>query len=74
MGNNDLPNLKISKDLFSSDTFLTTKDAFKEICSISVIESESYWICSFNDCIEDMILTMNEFENYLIGVSRQHDF
>ena len=66
--------LYISKDIYSINSVEMAKVAFEELCELEIIESDIYWICKFYNCQIDTSITKKEFENYLIGLTRQHDF
>ena len=74
MVNDDLSKLLISKDIYSDLAVSMTISAFEYLCKIDIVDNDTYWTCLFRDCKLDFYLTIKEFENYLIGMSRQNDF
>lgn len=47
---------------------------FSHVAMVRLLENEEYWVCSFEKCTVSMNRTINEFENYLIGLSNREGF
>lgn len=61
-------NIKINKELYSLKTLESAKEMYANLAYINRDEDSKYWILSFSKCKYDEMLTIREFENYLIGL------
>lgn len=66
--------LELSKDIYSIDIIEKVSEAFNEICDVQIIEKDDVFQCTFLNNVTDTELTIKEFENYLIGLSRKHEY
>lgn len=70
--------LFLNKELYCRVKIERAIFAYKELSQIEISDSGQHWVCDFRDCIYGERLTMQEFENYLIGVlncmGNQDDF
>ena len=64
--------IRLSKDIYQSDSVAQTTDAFKQLAQISVTEEADSYLCVFEQCEYDAEQTVKEFENYLIDISNTH--
>lgn len=60
--------LLLRKSIFDINSINKAKNSFKELCSISIKETEKYFVCSFSSCVYDDCITVSEFENYIIDL------
>lgn len=60
--------LKLNKDIYSEDNIKKTVSVYQGYALIDIINSDSNYVLRFNDCKYSEILTIKEFENYLIGI------
>lgn len=66
--------LRLNKDIYSRNIIEKVSDAYTQLCEIQIVERETFFECKFFNTITDTELTMNEFENYLIGLSRKYEY
>ncbi|MDO4650946.1 MAG: HxsD-like protein [Eubacteriales bacterium] len=60
--------LKLSSDIFSLEKINYTKKVYSGYADITIENMEGYWQLLFENCKYDEALTVQEFENYLIGI------
>lgn len=60
--------VKLNREIYNEKTVISAIDAYKDLCSIELTESEKYFDCCFENCKYDEALTACEFENYLIDL------
>ena len=58
--------LLLRKSIFDINNINKAIKSFKDICSVSIKETEEYFVCLFSDCVYDTCITVSEFENYII--------
>ncbi|CUX34512.1 hypothetical protein BN3456_01584 [Clostridium sp. C105KSO13] len=61
--------LLLSKELYNYTDVQETIQAYSSLASIELSSNQQYLICDFHSCLYDLVKTISEFENYLIGVS-----
>lgn len=60
--------LSLSKEIYRIDNIKKAVDDYQKLASIVISEDENYFYCVFEETIYDVNLTINEFENYVIGL------
>lgn len=60
--------LKINKEIFSDETIINALNEYKFLAKIKMTPIQNYVLLTFSDCKYEEDLTINEFQNYLIGV------
>ena len=63
--------IAIKKELFSKSSLERAVQDFSGLCAIKVMERADVWELGFSDCRFDESRTVNEFENYLIGLENK---
>ena len=66
--------LKLSKEFYTKNIIEKVIKDYSEICNVRLIEEEKYYNCIFIDTIMDAEITMKEFEDYLIGLTRKYEY
>lgn len=66
--------LFLNEEIYSVGSIRGAVEAFEGLCKIVLRQESGYIICEFSDCVEDLYLTMREFENYLIGYMKQNGY
>lgn len=61
--------LNLSKDVYPQSCLEMAQTAYNDIATIEITESRRYWQCNFSSCVADDQITMQEFENYCIGLT-----
>ena len=64
--------LRLVKDLYSYEMIEKAADSFSSLCKISISIDGNYYVCSFDMCKYDELVTIREFENYLIDLINMH--
>lgn len=65
--------LFLNKSIYDKKYILIAIQDYCRISKIKIEEQQEYYICIFEHCIYDTIMTIKEFENYLIGITRKYD-
>ena len=60
--------LKLSSDIFSLEKINIIRTMYSEYADITIENFDVYWKLSFTHCKYDELVTIQEFENYLIGM------
>lgn len=60
--------LKLSSDIFSLEKINIIRTMYSEYADITIENFGGYWKLSFTHCKYDELVTIQEFENYLIGM------
>lgn len=60
--------LCISKRIYSEYSLRQAIRAYSSFAAISFEEQADYWSLHFSNCVYDASVTVQEFENYIIGV------
>lgn len=60
--------VKINREIYSKESIEQTMRAFKNHAIMSVTYNKEYATIHFIKCKYDETQTINEFENYMIGV------
>ena len=60
--------LLLTREFFTKESIRKGCIDFKGLADISIVENENYYKIRFNNCIYPVIITMQEFENYVIGL------
>lgn len=63
--------LLLNKKIYDKKYIIHTIKDFSSMANIKLESNNEYWICYFYKCKVSVIITMREFENYLIGVSNR---
>lgn len=66
--------LQLNKDIYSRDIIEKVSEVYAQMCDVQIVEKDTFFECRFFNTITDMELTMKEFENYLIGLSRKYEY
>ncbi len=66
--------LSLKKELYTLESILETVDAYKKLCSCKIDDDGDEYRVSFNRCLYDVSMTMQEFENYLISKERKNEY
>lgn len=66
--------LKLSKEVYVKDIIEQVIKDYSEICVVHLNEDERYFNCVFFDTVMDKKITMKEFEDYLIGLTRKYEY
>ncbi len=61
--------LKINKELYFLSNISKAIDDYKNLATINLIQDQKYYILDFMNCKFDSLITINEFENYLIDMA-----
>lgn len=59
--------LCLNKEIYCIDNIKQAIVDYQKIASIDVCEDEKHFYCDFKETLYDVDLTINEFENYVIG-------
>lgn len=59
--------LALNKELYNDSIIKKAVECFSELCSITLKSDEKYIYCLFDNCKVDYLVTMKEFENYILG-------
>ena len=60
--------LELSTEIYSDRNILEAKKAYDEYANIKIKSKKNNTIIIFSECKYDEMLTVLEFENYLIGL------
>lgn len=60
--------IKISSEIFSEKNIRQALTDYKNITKASLKKGSTYHTVTFWKCVYDEVLTVKEFENYLIGL------
>lgn len=60
--------IDLHQEIYSLDDVHNAQEAYKKIATIAVVPYTNYWRCEFTACVADVQMTMQEFENYCIGM------
>lgn len=60
--------LDLHKDIYSQQCIQRALEAYKDLASITVVSHTDYWRCEFSACVNDEQVTIQEFENYCVGL------
>lgn len=60
--------LNLKKCIYSKKNVLKAIDEYKNLCHIDILDATEKMILVFKECLYDEKLTVNEFENYVIGL------
>ena len=60
--------ISLDKDIYSQKSIIKAIKDFNNICNISLLENENYFICCFEKCDYNVDKTIHEFCNYLIDL------
>jgi hypothetical protein len=52
--------------IYSKQSILTAINAYRALATITLLESDNYYICNFANCKYDEKITKKEFANFLI--------
>ena len=63
--------LYLNKNLYGKKSIQEARKAYGELADIQLDSRNEYWVCSFFQCVYGEERTMQEFENYLIGLTNQ---
>lgn len=66
--------LKLNKELYAKKIIEEVIKDYSEICIVYLTENEGYYKCKFLDTVMDKKITMKEFEDYLIGLTRKYEY
>ena len=67
--------LLLNASIFDIDTITKEKKAYFELAKIEVIGPEGcYYKCFFYEPVYPLNITINEFENYVIGLMGKNDY
>jgi hypothetical protein len=66
--------IKLSKELYNLVVVEQTVAAYSGICRVSVSQEDKYICCDVIESVADIDLTIKEFENYMIGLTRKNDY
>lgn len=66
--------LKLNKELYARKIIEEVIKVYSEICTVHLIDNEEYYDCRFLDTVMDKEITMKEFEDYLIGLTRKYEY
>ena len=58
----------ITKEIFSKTSLERAMQDYSNLCEFSIAEKADEWEVRFSNCRFDEQRTVNEFENYLIGL------
>lgn len=59
--------LLLSTEIYSEKNIIETCDVYKNLAKIKMKREGNYMELTFNSCKYDPIVTVKEFENYLIN-------
>ena len=59
--------LRLNREFYHRNAIEQAIQDYGSLCSVTLSETENYYICSFLKTRYDMDLTKKEFEDYLIG-------
>lgn len=60
--------IDLHQAIYPLEIVQNAQEAYKKIASITVDPYADYWHCKFTACVTDVQVTMQEFENYCIGL------
>ena len=60
--------IKLNDSIYNIKDLQSAKEAFSELCKVSIEHNENYYCCSFSNCVYSEKITEKEFENYLIDL------
>ena len=60
--------LYLNKLIYNKSSILQAQNAYRNICTIFINENADYWICEFQNCKYEEVITIKEFENFLIDI------
>ncbi len=63
-----MSDLHLIKEFYLKDCIEKARDDFKELADIAVEMDREYYLVRFTKCIFPVCITMQEFENYVIGL------
>lgn len=63
--------LLLNKDIYSFNKIDEAISAFSNLAEVTVTEDSKYWICIFLKSKAAISRTIDEFENYLIGITNR---
>ncbi|MBQ4529616.1 MAG: HxsD-like protein [Lachnospiraceae bacterium] len=66
--------LYLNRKIYDKKFILQAIADFSQLALIQLSEKKEYWVCSFKNCKVSTNRTINEFENYLIGLSNREGF
>lgn len=66
--------LSLSKEIYGRNIIEKVIKAYSEICDVQIVEHKKYYDCIFRKTLMDTELTMKEFEDYLIGLTRKYEY
>ena len=66
--------LYLNKEIYNKSNLQIAIRDYSNITKIEVKEVHGYYSCTFRDCKFDAGITILEFENYLIGITRKNDY
>lgn len=61
--------LFLTKEIYGLENIKQAINDYNNLAVIELKEDENYFYCTFNETYYDLDLTINEFENYLIGLT-----
>lgn len=61
--------LLLNNHLFTHDAVEKAALDYQYLSHIVISDKDSYIVCEFYDCKYDVLTTIKEFENYVIGLS-----
>lgn len=60
--------IRLNKELYSIKDIEKAKQSYRNLAEISFMETDCYYILTFDDCYYDEDLTMKEYDNYVIDL------
>lgn len=60
--------LMLNTEIYSEDKINQVQTVYREYAIITKSLVDQYWILKFDNCRYNELLTIKEFENYLIGL------
>lgn len=61
--------LKLCTDIYDISVIEYAVEKYSEIADISVNCCDKHYLCEFSNCKYDVLLSMQEFENFIIDAS-----
>ena len=66
--------LMLNKQIYNSEIVDEVIEVYSAICTVNVLEDEKYIYCDFINSVTDIEVTIKEFEDYLIGLTRKYEY
>ncbi|MDO4297671.1 MAG: HxsD-like protein [Lachnospiraceae bacterium] len=66
--------LWLNKELYRKSTIQQALKDYSGICEVQLLEEQNYYVCRFLRTVPERGLTMKEFEDYLISLTRKYEY